>query len=84
MNWHIEWSRNAIKDIQKLDKLLKKRIWESLDNMAKQPQFADIKKLKGKSGEYRLRVGEWRVRFRADFLNKTYLITHVKHRRDIY
>jgi mRNA-degrading endonuclease RelE of RelBE toxin-antitoxin system len=37
-----------------------------------------IKKLKGKTGEYRLRVGDWRVRFRVDFINRTYLITHVK------
>jgi len=84
MNWHIQWSRNAIKDMQKLDRPLKNRIWDSLNRMVKQPQLSDIKKLKGKTGEYRLRVGDWRVRFRVDFINRTYLITHVKHRRDIY
>ena len=84
MNWHIQWSRNAINDMQKLDRPLKNRIWDSLNRMVKQPQLSDIKKLKGKTGEYRLRVGDWRVRFRVDFINRTYLITHVKHRRDIY
>ncbi len=84
MNWHIQWSRNAIKDMQKFDKPLKNRIWDSLNSMAKQPQLSDIKILKGKTGEYRLRVGDWRVRFHVDFINRTYLITHVKHRRDIY
>lgn len=46
MNWHIQWSRKAIKDMQKLDKALKKRIWEALNNMARQPRLEDIKKLK--------------------------------------
>ena len=84
MSWLIQWSRSAIKDMQKLDKPVKSRIWDSLNSLAEQPQLSDIKKLKGKTGEYRLRVGDWRVRFRADFINRTYLITHVRHRRDIY
>jgi len=52
--------------------------------MLETPEAADIKKLKGKLGDYRLRVGDWRVRFQADHARKTYLVTHVKHRRDIY
>lgn len=84
MNWRIQWSKSAIRDIKKLNEPDKSRIWETLEKLIKQPQQADIKKLKGKAGEYRLRVGEWRIRFRADSINKVYLITHVQHRRDVY
>jgi len=84
MNWKIQLSRRAIKDIKNLDEPIKIRVWESIINMLKHPESVDIKKLKGKSREYRLRVGDWRVRFQVDYTQKTYLITHVKHRRDTY
>ena len=84
MSWQIQWSKRAIKTMQKLDEPLKSRIWDSINNMPKHPESADIVKLKSKSGEYRLRVGDWRVKFRVDFIHKVYLITHVKHRKDIY
>ncbi len=42
----------------------------------------DVKKLKGESGELRLRVGDYRVRFYE--LGGTLQITAVKHRRDAY
>ncbi len=52
--------------------------------MLKNPESADIKKLKGTDNEYRLRVGDWRVRLQVDYTYKTYLVTHVKHRREVY
>ncbi len=84
MNWHIKWSNKAIKETKILDKTTKDRIWTALDNLLSQPQTVDLKKIKGKTAEYRLRVGEWRVRLIVDFANREYLITHVKHRREIY
>ena len=84
MKWELRWSNCAIKDIKKLDESVKKTVWESLNSLVQQPESADIKKLKGTPSEYRLRIGDWRVRFQVDFTNKIYLITHVKHRKDIY
>jgi|LFRM01.1.fsa_nt_gb mRNA-degrading endonuclease RelE of RelBE toxin-antitoxin system len=37
MNWHIRWSKSAIKDMQKLDKPLRKRTWDSINSLAEQP-----------------------------------------------
>ena len=84
MKWRLQWNNRAIKDVKKLDESVKKRILESLNSLVQQPASADVKKLKGNSNEYRLRVGEWRVRFQVDFTNNIYLIKHVKHRKDIY
>jgi len=84
MGWNIQFDSRALKDMKQLDLPIRKRIWESINNMLEKPEAADIKKLKGTPGEYRLRVGDWRVRFQADHTRKTYLVTHVKHRRDIY
>ncbi len=84
MIWQIHWSMRGIRDLKKLDEPIKKKILDSLDNLVQQPKSADIKKLEVKPDEYRLRIGDWRVRFRVDFTNKTYLITHVKHRKNVY
>ncbi|MEW6276715.1 MAG: type II toxin-antitoxin system RelE/ParE family toxin [Bacillota bacterium] len=84
MSWRIEWDRTALKEMGKLDKVVKQRIWDALDALLKKPEAADIKKLTGKKGEWRLKVGKWRVRFRPDFANKVYVITHVGPRRDVY
>ena len=84
MEWNIQFDSRVIKDMKKIDEPVKRRIWESINNMLEKPETADIKKLKGKASEYRLRVGDWRVRFQVDYTRKTYFVTHVKHRRDIY
>jgi len=47
MNWKIQLSRRAIKDIKNLDEPIKIRVWESIINMLKHPESVDIKKLKG-------------------------------------
>ncbi len=84
MEWNIQLDSRATKDMKKIDEPAKRQIWESIKNMLEKPETADIKKLKGTASGYRLRVGDWRARFQVDYTRKTYLVTHVKHRRDIY
>ncbi len=45
MRWQIQWSSQAIRDIKKLDEPIKKSIWDSLDNLIKQPKSADINRI---------------------------------------
>ncbi len=84
MKWRIKWSHSAIKDMKRLDNPVRKRIWEGLNSLTTQPETVDIKRLKGNTNEFRLRIGDWRIRFLVDYINKTYLITHIKHRGEIY
>jgi mRNA interferase RelE/StbE len=44
----------------------------------------DVKQLKGESGELRLRVGDYRVRFTDDEADDTIRIHAVRHRREAY
>jgi mRNA interferase RelE/StbE len=55
----IEYSKQAVKDISRLDKTTKLRIKKGIDGI---PQ-GDIKKLQGNTELYRLRVGVWRILF---------------------
>lgn len=58
----IEYSRQASKAIERLDKAVKQRIRIGIEALP----AGDVKKLKGYSNAYRLRVGEYRVLFDMD------------------
>lgn len=63
MRYEVEWSRDALKDIRKLDKSLVTRITRAIKVFAEEGR-GDVKHLVDADGVYRLRVGDWRVLFR--------------------
>jgi mRNA interferase RelE/StbE len=56
--------RKAAKQLERMNEPMKSRIIAELRNLEKEPPQGDIKKLRGKSGAYRLRVGGYRVLYR--------------------
>lgn len=61
----IEYSRTAVKALQRMDKSLRKRIHDAILGLTETPPRGDIKPMEGKpSGRYRLRVGGYRVIYR--------------------
>ncbi len=57
----VEWSKRARKDLAGIDGKLRRRVVGAVERFALEGH-GDVKKLKGEEG-YRLRVGDWRVRF---------------------
>ena len=57
------------------------RIFAALQRFA-ETSAGDVKKLEGDTGELRLRVGDWRVRFVEE--PGTILVKRVRHRSDVY
>ena len=55
----IQYSKKAVKVINRLDKPTKSRIKEAIEGIPK----GDIKVLQGSENSYRLRVGDWRILF---------------------
>ncbi len=74
----IRYTKDAVKHINSLDKPTKKRIKEAIDALPK----GDIKKLKGFSRTYRLRVGNYRIVY--EILDDTIIIGAVLPRGDVY
>jgi mRNA interferase RelE/StbE len=70
MNWKIEIKPIAEKYYSKLNKPTKKRVKEALQQLgeSKNPLFnQNVKPLTGQlKGDYRLRVGDWRILFTPD------------------
>jgi len=56
----------ARRDLQRLDPPVQRRIIDALDRLTGEPPAGDVVKLTGVDHEWRLRVGDWRVRFQRD------------------
>lgn len=65
-HWRVEFAPRARRDLHRLDRPVQRRIVEALDRLAAGERLSgDVRRLAG-STEYRLRVGDWRVRFELD------------------
>jgi len=58
----IRYSKQAVKTINNMDKSTQQRVRQGLETIP----GGDIKPLKGSSGDYRLRIGDWRILFSYD------------------
>jgi mRNA interferase RelE/StbE len=65
-HWRVVIDDRARKDLRRIDPPTRDRILRAIARMAQGAELTgDIKRLQG-SHEYRLRVGDWRVRFDRD------------------
>jgi mRNA interferase RelE/StbE len=79
----VEWTEKAVGDLEKLDKLIARRIvrkvsWlaANFDKVTPEPLAGDLK------GTYKLRIGDWRVIYTVKY--DIAVIYFAGHRRDIY
>ncbi len=67
MRWTIDWTDNARRDLRRLDRQMAQRAIAAVERLAATGQ-GDVTRLQGvEPPEWRLRVGDWRVRFAYDF-----------------
>ncbi|MGI8552023.1 MAG: type II toxin-antitoxin system RelE family toxin [Dehalococcoidia bacterium] len=64
--WNYIITPRARRDLERLAAQDRRRIFDALDHYVSDPGWGDIRKLRGKEDEWRLRVGELRVRFERD------------------
>jgi mRNA-degrading endonuclease RelE of RelBE toxin-antitoxin system len=78
----IEWTDAARADVRRIDREAAMRVLEGLARFLFREE-GDVKLLKGSDPrEYRLRVGDYRIRFHD--LGDTLQILSVRHRREAY
>ena len=78
----IEWVEMALDDMAALDKGVARRVRHSLERFA-ETGAGNVKQLHGiDPPEFRLRVGDYRVRFHLD--NDTLRVLRVRNRREAY
>lgn len=85
MKYQVLFKPTAVKDLRKLPTTLQKRIKEKLEFYLSQGEPLDYAvQLVGnkESGEYRFRVGDYRLVF--DKEGDSLIILYIEHRRDVY
>jgi mRNA interferase RelE/StbE len=82
--WRIVVDDRARKDLRRLDPPTRKRILSTIARLAQGAELTgDVKRLQG-SHEYRLRVGDWRVRFERQDRQLVIVIVRVLPRGRAY
>lgn len=72
------------KQLDALPNNVQERILDKILLLVEDPRPIGVKKLKGFDNEYRIRIGDYRVRYEIDDQSSTVLVLHCKHRKDIY
>ena len=85
MIYNAIWHEDALKDLQKLDRLDAKKIVEKVKTHLLLDPTKFGMPLKGTlKGFYRYRVGNYRVIYAIDFKEREILMLFINHRKDIY
>jgi len=83
VTYRVEFTDAAERSFDALDGAVRSRISRALSRLAEAPrQSANVKALTG--GDYRLRVGDWRVIYALHDDVLMVLVLRVGHRRDVY
>jgi mRNA interferase RelE/StbE len=80
----LSFTKHAQKDLAALNSSQRDRIIQSLDQILINPEHAELRKIKMKPGQWRLRVGDWRVILEIDLIGQVVHVLHIKHRREAY
>jgi mRNA interferase RelE/StbE len=82
--WRVVVDDRARKDLRKIDRPTRERILNAITRLAQGAELVgDVRRLSG-SDEYRLRVGDWRVRFQRDDRQRTIIVVRVLPRGRAY
>ena len=80
----LSFTKHAQKDLAALNASQKNRIIQALEQILVNPEHADLRQIKMKPGQWRLRVGDWRLILEIDLIGQIVYVLHIKHRREAY
>ncbi|MDI7269724.1 MAG: type II toxin-antitoxin system RelE/ParE family toxin [Myxococcota bacterium] len=75
-------TRRAERDISGLDPVVRRRVHAALLDLARDPLCRAKKLTSSELGDYRVRVGDWRIVF--DLEGHDVVVLRIGHRREIY
>lgn len=81
--WRIRYASRARRDLRRLDPSIRSRLLLAVERLAANDLRADVRKITG-ADEYRMRVGEWRVRFHRSDSKREIVVLRVLPRGRAY
>ena len=73
---------SADKELAGMQRVLRQRIIDKLEEISKDPRGTDSKKLD--DATYRVRVGDYRIVYNLNDKERKVVITRIRHRREVY
>ena len=83
MNYAIFILRRAQKELARLSAEAYEQTKAAIWDLSQEPRPTGCQKLTGREG-WRIRVGDYRVIYEIDDVQRTVTVLHVGHRRDVY
>ncbi|MBA2520879.1 MAG: type II toxin-antitoxin system RelE/ParE family toxin [Chloroflexia bacterium] len=74
----------AARDLRRLDPMMRQRLLRTLGRLVAEPPRGNSKTLQGSDDEWRLRVGDWRIRFTRDWDTGDVLVRSIEPRGRAY
>lgn len=84
MSYAISYSASAAKVLRKLDRATARRLLEAIEKLTEEPCPPGCVQLKGGDGEFRIRVGNYRIVYDVNDEQLIVLVLRVGHRREVY
>ena len=82
MKYRLVYTKRAIRNIEKLDTVVKKQISSKILLLAKDPLKNAKKLIDFRLGQYRRRIGNYRIIF--DIEGSDIVVLRIRHRKEIY
>lgn len=80
----VSFTRNALKELNKIDKPLRRRILATITLLEENPRPDGVKKLAGDENAWRIRIGDYRVLYEIHDGKLLVVILRAGHRRAVY
>lgn len=84
MTYRVVIPRPVQKEMDALQPEVRERILARLQTLTENPRPPSVVKLKGTQNEYRIRIGDYRVRYEIHDDESVVLLLHCGHRKDVY
>lgn len=81
--FRIETSRQFAKDLRRLEPSVQRRVARTLGLLVVDP-YQGKKLTNVEVGQYRIRIGDYRVRYDVEGKQRVIILYRIRHRREIY
>lgn len=84
MSYSIVVPKSVQKQLDRLPEQVYQRILKKIRHLAEDPRPSGSLKLKGVDAEYRIRIGDYRLRYKIDDDNLVVILGRCRHRKNVY
>lgn len=84
MRYDVILPKPVQKQLNSLPDTIRRQVVERILRLSENPRPPGVKKFTGLNNEYRIRIGDYRVRYKINDPSTQVVILHCKHRKDVY